>query len=372
MASADHPPALRYHPDRNPGKEDAVKDMFLVIQTAHEILTDAALKAKYDANRKRTTFTTASGVKGNPYQNVSADVSDRYGAPPRRRAPAPTRPSPASPYASWVPPQARPKQGDASENLRAWDRMRSAGSRAAQAATTAASAAAAKATRSHTKTEMPQPPPRTAYQARQQEASFGTRKTGFAPASPLGDEPPVKNHHYTNMHNNVFEETAANLKQSRPPPAAAPEDPLSEMFEETFLDNRQRTPYVSHAGERTNLFEGASNTRAKSVRDAQRRRAQDSDEDNSPQRPQRQRSASVGEPEGFKPSEEGKPFVGFGPTNFGRFTSQASARYSPRPPEPKAVPSTAGFAAFAAPNASTPSAKNGTDGKEPGQKMDRT
>ncbi|KAK0645526.1 hypothetical protein B0T16DRAFT_457544 [Cercophora newfieldiana] len=337
--------ALKYHPDRNPGKEDAAKDKFLVIQAAHEILTDVSLKAKYDANRTRSKFPAASGVRGNPYSNVAKDVSEQWGAPPRRKPDTPTAARPASSrYSSWAPPpQAKPKQDSAYDHLRAWDRMRSAGHRAAAAATGAAAAATGKTPRPQPKADAPPPPPRTAYQARQQEASFGTRKaTGFAPQSPLGDEPPVKNQHYARTYTNVFEQTAANLKKGNARAADPNVDPLSEQFGETFLDNRQRTPYASHVGEKTNPFEGASTTRARSVRESWRK-TQESDEEKTPERPQRQRSASVGESESKKQAQENTPFNGFNAVPNLRFPSQASARYSPRPAGPQTAPLGGGF-----------------------------
>ncbi|KAK5658234.1 hypothetical protein OQA88_2209 [Cercophora sp. LCS_1] len=305
--------ALKYHPDRNPGKEDQAKEKFVVIQTAHEILTDPALKAKYDANRKRTSYPTASGVRGNPYQNVAKDVNDVWGAPPKRK-PAPTRPMP-TPYSNWgVPQQPRPQQTDSQSNLRdhlrAWDRMRTSSSR--QTPTQSAASASTP--------NPPPPPPRTAYQARQQEASFGASKKAYAQPqpSPVADEPPAKNQHYTNSHSSNIFAAAANVKNQRP--ASAQVDPLSEQFSETFLDNRQRTPYASHVGEKLNPFEGATPTRAKSVRE-QWRQAQESDDD-TPPRPQRQRSASV---------DSSKQQTSSYPNPNLNFTSQASARYSPRP-----------------------------------------
>jgi len=245
--------------------------------------------------------------------------------------------------------------------------MRSASSRAANAATSAASAAASaaagKTSRPQPKANPPPPPPRTAYQARQQEASFGTRRaTGFAPTSPLGDEPQVKSQsqHYTNSHTNVFEETAANLRKAKAQPADTYVDPLSEQFGDTFLDNRQRTPYASHVGEKTNPFEGASATRAKSERESWRQ-FQKPDNESTPERPHRQRSASVGS-DGMKSTKENKPFSGFGAAPNLRYPSQASARYSPRPADPNVAP--AGAFPFPSATGSTASVNSSANGKQ--------
>lgn len=340
--------ALKYHPDRNPGKEDAVKDKFVVIQAAHEILTDPALKTKVDNYRRRpgSRFATASGVKGNPYENLAKEMADRFGPPPTRRAQPATRPAPtagAGRYSGWgVPPTAKQKMADATDNLRAWDRMRthSASAKANQSAGP-----------SPAKSQPPPPPPRTASQARRQEAAFGspTRKTGYAPKSPLGgDEPPVTNKNgYTNMHSRMFEETAANARRPRPDSGFA--DPLSGQFGDNYSDNRQRTPYASHIGEKTNPFEGVGVNRAKSAREAFR--GQSDDSDTPPARPRRQRSASVDESDRFKKPNDKTAHSGASESP--RQQSRASARYSPHGTGATSAPSTATFAPSGNTNKST-------------------
>lgn len=308
----------------------------MVIQAAHEILTDAALKTKVDNYRRRpgSRFSAASGVKGNPYQDLAKEMADRFGAPPTRPAQPAARPPPApsaSRYAGWgVPPTAKQKTADATDNLRAWDRMRTASGRGNQSTGP-----------SPTKTQPPPPPPRTASQARRQEAAFGspTKKTGYAPKSPMGgDEPPVTNRNgYTNIHSRMFEETAANMRRSRPESTSA--DPLSTQFGENWADDRQRTPYASHIGEKTNPFEGVGVNRAKSARDAFRGHSDDSD--TPPSRPQRHRSASVDESDRFKKPNEKEAYSGSSANT--RQQSRASARYSPPGAATTSAPSSATF-----------------------------
>lgn len=338
-ANHRHLVVLKYHPDRNPGQEDRAKERFVVIQAANEILSDPVHKSKYDANRRSATpGTSASGTRGNPYSNVSRDMSDMFGAPPKRAA----RQQP-TPYSNWGVPQSAPKPkttGTPFDNLRAWDRMRPS-----KAPTAAASDSAGPRTSSpkpppKPAAQPPPPPPRTAYQARQQEASFGNaRRTGFAPASPMGDEPQVKSNNYNNNYNsytsNLFAETAANLRKAahaQARPASAHADGPSDDYDGSFMDTRQRTPYASNVGEKTNPFEGASTTRPKETW----RKAQEEEPASSPPRPARQRSASVGERDGF-PKPATKVPQGAVPNGFAkppptRFASQASERYSPRPP----------------------------------------
>ncbi|ORY03865.1 DnaJ domain-containing protein, partial [Clohesyomyces aquaticus] len=40
--------ALKYHPDRNPGRESEFVTKFQQIQAAHEVLSDPQLRLKYD------------------------------------------------------------------------------------------------------------------------------------------------------------------------------------------------------------------------------------------------------------------------------------------------------------------------------------
>ncbi|KAK4229923.1 DnaJ-related protein rsp1 [Podospora fimiseda] len=351
--------ALKYHPDRNPGKEDEAKEKFLVIQAAHEILTDASQKAKYDAYRIRAArYGAASGVKGNPYMYTSEDINSRYGPPPTRRPQMPTRPvhtnstatGGSSRYQSWTP---KPKSKTEAFRTKseAWDRSR--------ASTNQESARATKSG------GVPPTPPRSAAQYRRQEAAFGARTRGFAPSSPVGDEPQVKSQHY-NTHAGPGETTSSSAQQPKPRPKSDYIDPLSQQFGETFLDNRQRTPYATNVGEKTNPHEPLNNVnRAKSMRDNERRYSSQT----APAPPPRQRSVSV-DSEGLRKSatnEPNPPMNNAAQNQRPQYTSKASARYSPRTaqsPTPDfaftsgATAAAAGFgaataAAFGGPNSST-------------------
>ncbi|KAK3338518.1 hypothetical protein B0H65DRAFT_434780 [Neurospora tetraspora] len=359
--------ALKYHPDRNPGKEEEAKDRFIHIQAAHEVLTDPSNKAKYDAYRKRggaatSRYSTASGHRGNPYSNVSADMADRYGAPPTRRTPhMPSRadpgPSAHARYSSWgtgTPSSSSssrpvpPKTASAADNLRAWDAMRSSTKTGQTSSSTPKSSGYASARTERTertesaRREPPPVPPRTAGQARRADAAFGTtRRAGYSPDSPVGDEPSVSRHNYTSSAHytattNMFEDTAANIRKSRPQSSPTPVDPLSEKFSETYLDSRQRTPYASHIGEKFNPFEGANVNRAKSMKDPSRP-TEESEEEVPPPRPSRQRSASVGESNSFGKAANG------GTTSSGTSKAEprASARYYAQEAEPRSAPNTA-------------------------------
>ncbi|KAK3901022.1 hypothetical protein C8A05DRAFT_45241 [Staphylotrichum tortipilum] len=329
--------ALKWHPDRNPGKEDEAKEKFLVIQAAHEILADPASKSKFDAYRQRAPRTSAaSGVRGNPWQFTSEDVNRKFGPPPTR-PPMPTRP-PAPTAAStkyWEWAKTKAKMDHMRANPDIWERA------GPQTKPTQPSAAAAGARTS--KAREPPPTPRTASQARRQEAAFGTRKSGYAPASPMGDEPPVRNPHYnTNAGAGSRPAATSSTHAGNPRPASDFIDPLRAQFSETFLDNR-RTPYAANVGEKTNPFEPLNVNRAKSMRDGSRKVPEDNTGLHPPPTPSRQRSASV-DSEGLKNTGFTEPNPSPAPSAF-QFPSRASARYSPRAPQPEtnSAPATATF-----------------------------
>ncbi|KAG8628882.1 hypothetical protein KVT40_002747 [Elsinoe batatas] len=83
--------ALKYHPDRNPGKEEEFNSKFQAISAAHEILCDPSTKAAYDTGRRRANLSGAApkpataGRTGNPYSNMNQNF-----APPPRRTADPT------------------------------------------------------------------------------------------------------------------------------------------------------------------------------------------------------------------------------------------------------------------------------------------
>jgi len=92
--------------------------------------------------------------------------------------------------------------------------------------------------------------PRTASARQKQEASFGNKKPGYYPSSPVGgDEGPASSKGYS---------TAANRFREGVAKAAAKERQGNEKSDdvENILDSRQSTPYHhTHAGEKLNPFE---------------------------------------------------------------------------------------------------------------------
>ncbi|PCD44264.1 hypothetical protein AU210_003343 [Fusarium oxysporum f. sp. radicis-cucumerinum] len=216
--------ALKYHPDRNPGREAEVNTQFQIIQTAHEILSDPEQKAKHDASRGRGRFPGASGVKGNPWSNVSA----QYPPPPRRNN--------ANPRA---PPSGAQR----------WQRFSTG-----------------------------VPPTAKQYTASDAESKKNAARA-FENMRKVGDEPPVSSSNYSSRpaSERYAQRFGSDIPQQappptpqRPPPTAMP-DPLSQFRDrDSTADPRQSSPYASNGGEKTNPFDGIPINRAKSTREATR------------------------------------------------------------------------------------------------------
>ncbi|KAJ4294753.1 hypothetical protein N0V88_004987 [Collariella sp. IMI 366227] len=304
--------ALKFHPDRNPGKEDEAKEKFLVIQAAHEILTDPALKSKFDANRERTArYTGASGVRGNPWQYTSQDVNSKFGAPPEAASDANTASCPYGNINETLGLDAKSEDKDGKRQ----------GTYGGMGPSTAAE----------------QVSPTECGSGCCFCAFFKYFKGEGTSADPADGS--------------RCEETGGSIRDkedrsaaqaSKPKPTSEYVDPLSAQFGETFLDNRQRTPYAANVGERTNPFEPLNFSRAKSMRDGMRKNPEETG-DAPPPPPSRQRSASVGT-DSFKKSTNEKPISNGSTANPApQFQSRASARYSPRGPEMNSAPPTSTF-----------------------------
>ncbi|KAH7328218.1 hypothetical protein B0I35DRAFT_472958 [Stachybotrys elegans] len=266
--------ALKYHPDRNPGREQEVNAKFQTIQSAHEVLSDPQKKSQYDATLPRSRYPTASGVKGNPWSHVS----EQFPAPPRRKPPASGAQRWNQRFASGVPPTAKQQASSDSESR--------------QSAASAARAFESMRTKaSNQQRETPQapppPPPRSETARQRQQASFGNRKPSYAPrTSAQDDEPPA-----TPARNNTARHHASSSSQV--PQASPIPDPFSQFREREYgHDARQSSPYTTHGGEKTNPFDGVPIGRAKSTREPAHRPTSQFPAE-STFSPRRQRSNSV-------------------------------------------------------------------------------
>lgn len=286
--------ALKYHPDRNPGREAEVNAQFQIIQSAHEVLGDPQSKAKYDASLPRSKYPGASGVRGNPWSHVG----EQFPAPPRRnqggtRRPAPPPPPPPtgaqrwqSRFASGTAPTA--KQSSAND-----PQLKKNAAKAFEHMRKNPGASGASPTRPRPASSQPPPmPPRTESARQRREASFGNRRTGYQPGDRSGeDEPPVSRHSYQSP-----------AKPPRPPKepmiateenAAPMPDPLAQFRDPVSpLDPRPSMPYSRMGGEKINPSECTSPARAKSAREPGHR-PDHSTEDGTASRQNAHRSSSL-------------------------------------------------------------------------------
>ncbi|UKZ73952.1 hypothetical protein TrVFT333_001606 [Trichoderma virens FT-333] len=90
--------ALKYHPDRNPGREQEVNSQFQIIQAAHEVLSDADAKAKYDAAFMRSA-SRYPGASGRAEASFGAKKTGYY---PRSNTPGDEPPVTNNNYSSRV------------------------------------------------------------------------------------------------------------------------------------------------------------------------------------------------------------------------------------------------------------------------------
>ncbi|KAH7030852.1 uncharacterized protein B0I36DRAFT_322625 [Microdochium trichocladiopsis] len=333
--------AMKWHPDRNPGREAEVSPRFQLIQSAHEILSDESQKRQYDEARGsvKGRYTGASGVRGNPWANAG----EGFAPPPRRQAQQSSstqaRPPPSSGaqrYANFtngMPKTSRPNPEDDVQWRRstasAFESMRKGRSRAPPPPPTPPRAPTSaeqdpRTPGSAARPPPPPPPPRTASQAQKAQASFGnsTRRTGFHPHAPgVGDEPPVtsKNYYTDRSHSQFYDVTPpepTEIPNASQTSSGIP-DPLAQ-FRETGADRRSSTPYTTGGGEKTSLFDsGPGLGRTTSTRNAIPRKEVPNNS-----RPPRPRSSS--------PSKSGGD-ASTRPDFASPSHSRASERYTPRP-----------------------------------------
>lgn len=271
---------MKYHPDRNPGRELEVNPKFQIIQSAHEVLTDAEQRAKYDLGRSRSSGFFASQsrpssgfARGNPWANAGSDFPPPPRPPPTRSRAQPPPSAGAARYAnnfkasgfgtSSAPP--RPAEDDGAEARRktyeAWARMR--GSERPKPPPPQPSAQGYPSSSGYDDTGKSQPPPKPGPPPI-------PKRSGYAPANSGGDEPPASNTsaYFTQRHR-----APTAKQQSYPEASPRPQsnvDPLKQFREKakTPLEPRLSTPYSAQGGEKTNPFESVNVGRSNSTRAA--------------------------------------------------------------------------------------------------------
>ncbi|KAL8702710.1 MAG: hypothetical protein Q9201_004110 [Fulgogasparrea decipioides] len=285
--------ALKYHPDRNPGRELEFNAKFQAIQAAHEVLADPQQRAKYDADRIRSgtlhTYNTSS-VRPNPPPRAAAS---NFPPPPQRTPQASSRtnfpPPPssgASRYSAYMrtdPTNANKSPADDAKAranaFKAWEQMRYGQGVPHQSRPVPPRPTKTGAFQSGSYPPKEAPPRTTWDQTKESHPDFPKmarsnttrvpKKSGFAPGFSAGDEPPARN---TSAYFNVLKGERPDISrpdsESRPvpppPPASSnqrstPKRPdhlnswrAQHGAEDPFASNdRISTPYATSGGEKT-------------------------------------------------------------------------------------------------------------------------
>jgi hypothetical protein len=275
--------------------------MFQTIQAAHEVLTDAEQRSKYDSGRARSStklrgygsaYTHTPAPRGNPYANAGAGFAPppKPHGTPRARGTAPTAASGASRYSKFGTSTAGASSStfntgaSAKTNYQAWTNMKQdhkAGYSMPRREEAPKSGREESNNAKHTTPKSNKP----GFQEFRNGAKPGVspqrpppipKRNGFAPGTPGGDEPPAGN---TSSYNTQRQAPIPQMQRERavpdfPPQPAGYVDPLRQFrakVDPEFDNIRPRvsTPYSSHGGgEKTNPFESATLGRSRSTREA--------------------------------------------------------------------------------------------------------
>lgn len=294
----DTTPALKYHPDRNPGRELEFNAKFQAIQSAHEILADPQQRAKYDADRIRSGahHSFASPARPNPPPRAPAS---NFPPPPQRAPPTATKanappptPSGTNRYKKYTKPEGGggPYRSTADETkarasaFKAWEQMRH-GQAPAQKGRPVPPRSP-KTTAFPPAHEAGSYPPRDSTQKTPWDQSKGPqppfpglsrsnttrtpKKGGFSPGTLGGDEPPARNTsaYFNTGHGDRPDNlkpnsrsTNAEFRAPPPPgqrgPSQTRPDPLRQfkvhVGQDDPVGNSERisTPYATAGGEKT-------------------------------------------------------------------------------------------------------------------------
>lgn len=284
--------ALKYHPDRNPGKELEFISKFQAIQAAHDILDDPLLRSKYDSDRMRAgmlhTYTSPSPSRPSmPPRSTKTN----FPPPPSRAPPSasksnfPPPPPGASRYSTFPRSEAGNSWNGASaedakaktNNFKAWEQMRHEQGpipRRNMQSKASTFSAEREAGSGIPEGSMPKRPAPDRFSDPYAESPGTTRskttrlpkKSGFAPATPGGDEPQAQRASaYFNVSSRGERPPASRANTHFPPPpsrsVATPKksDPLHAFANTAGPENpfaksgRVSTPYATAGGERTYL-----------------------------------------------------------------------------------------------------------------------
>lgn len=277
--------ALKYHPDRNPGRELEFNSKFQAIQSAHEILTDPAQRARYDADRIRSGLFYSYASPARPNMPPRSPATNYPPPPPRpppptatktNFPPAPTGTNRYTQYTNAEAPKSRPNtEGDDAQTkanaFKAWEQMRHGQGPLPTRKVPPRPTRTTFQPRSNT-SGVPEDPPvrRTApgWEQFQQEAQSMPRMTRANTTrvpkkpnhAPSGEVPPTQN---KSAYAHVRPDRTHRMSpQYAPPPQPGQRNTESHRafrspFEnEDTLNNSDRisTPYATTGGEKTNFW----------------------------------------------------------------------------------------------------------------------
>ena len=295
--------ALKYHPDRNPGKELEYNAKFQAIQSANEVLTDPQQRAKYDAQRMRAgllhTYTGSSSSPTRPSVPTRSPMTDF--PPPPRPPPYNATKNNSTPHSSGAQrynnfrarPEATTWRGAGTDDsktktsdFKAWESMRTPrrgeGPIPSQRRTVPPKAArpppmppGREANGKAPKEPSPRRPGWESIQEPHVGMSGTTRadtgrgpsqKTGFAPSTPgAGDEPQARSAYFTVGRGERLANSRSQTRMPPPPiPSQAPTskrpDPLAPFKDKVGLNEpfgnkpRVSTSYQTGGGEKTSPY----------------------------------------------------------------------------------------------------------------------
>ncbi|KAJ5091243.1 Heat shock protein DnaJ [Penicillium alfredii] len=279
--------ALKYHPDRNPGKEVEFIAKFQAIQAAHEILSDPQQRLKYDTDRLRAGYGKNYGPPRANTQRKAQPTSYTPTGPPKTpnsKPPFANRPNPstngpsagAQRYASharagpqWQKPQDEAQtradafrgfQGMRNSNTGSWQNFDPRTGRAAPnpGATPRQNAPFGQSARPKSAFEYFRENYRTQKPSTPQSPK---KRQGFAPGTAGGDEPMARN---TSSYTSRSDRPTSHYFDAAPPPTAKkPAEPESTFVSPEF--ERASSRYAKAGGERT-FFSSDEFGRSASVR----------------------------------------------------------------------------------------------------------
>ncbi|KAI5291723.1 hypothetical protein KEM54_001255 [Ascosphaera aggregata] len=248
--------ALKYHPDRNPGKESEVLPHFQRIGAANEVLTTPSLKATYDTQRRR--FATTHGTRADARRGARASAAPSWTASAqyaqsfandfaKTRANVPKYNSYSKPSRPAWDSIFEERRAKASDTFKAFGGMHSNSHSGAGAQARPAPTARQKPASSSSFSTQP-PRSHSAYEKLFNDPKKDPRrkarmKNGFSPDDPVGDEPMAQSNSSYIRSNKSRDQFAHLFAATNDDESSQTTSPQSSDLKDTFTPREQeRTP----------------------------------------------------------------------------------------------------------------------------------